>query len=177
VLKLDKKFLLMIAFPAIIIIGMIAYFTTTVSTGQEILLKTEPVDPTDLFRGAYAALTYEVSTIDTSKIQNDGKFSEDNAIYAALSKKEDFWTVDSIHHQKPALNENQVCMKGTVRRAYDNEIFVEWGIESFFADPETAKRVEREGWRGNATAIVSAGTNCHAILRGVIVGNETIRTQ
>src|SRR3989344_7626444 len=117
----DKKFIIMMSIPAIVILGFIFFKMFTITTGQDILLEIpRPIDPTDLFRGNYIALQYSISRLDLNKIYYDDEFSGDETVYTVLSKKEKFWTVDSVLHSKPNLNENQVCLKGKVRSSYSN---------------------------------------------------------
>jgi uncharacterized membrane-anchored protein len=53
-------------FWVLIIGGFIGFKEFTLRTGEEVLLKTLPVDPRDLFRGDYVILRYDVSRVDTT---------------------------------------------------------------------------------------------------------------
>ena len=66
---MNKKnlFVIIAIFWLVIIGGFVAYKEFTLKTGDEILLKTLPVDPRDLFRGDYVILRYEIGTINASK--------------------------------------------------------------------------------------------------------------
>ena len=55
--------------------------------GQEILLKTAPVDPNDLFRGDYVNLRYDISTIDLTNIVYDQPFIHGEDVFAILCKR------------------------------------------------------------------------------------------
>lgn len=175
---MEKKFIMMMCIPAAIILGFILFKMSTLITGQDILLEIpRPIDPTDLFRGNYVTLWYTISNIDLSEITYDYEFSRDETVYAILSKKEKFWTVDSVSHSKPKLNENQVCLKGKVGSSRDNQIRVKWGIESFFSPPEQAKEIEKEKWSGNVSSIVTVDSYCDSVLRALVVKDEIIKTK
>jgi uncharacterized membrane-anchored protein len=45
---------------------MIGYRHYWIETGEKIMLRVEPVDPRDLFRGDYVSLSYEISSLDRS---------------------------------------------------------------------------------------------------------------
>ncbi len=69
----------------VIIIGFIGFKEFTLKTGVEVLLKTAPVDPRDLFRGDYVILRYDVSTIDTAALPSRAAdFKVGEKIYALL---------------------------------------------------------------------------------------------
>ena len=55
----------------VIIGGFIFSKQMTLLTGKEVLLKTVPVDPRDLFRGDYVVLRYDISTIDLETVSTD----------------------------------------------------------------------------------------------------------
>ena len=117
-----RQFILLMSIPAIVILSIIAVKWFTIFFGQEILLKIEPVDPRDLFRGDYVALRYEISRINLNETPHDTDFFIGDKIYASLSKKEKFWTIDSVSHSKLVLDEDQVCMKGKVERSFKSHI-------------------------------------------------------
>jgi uncharacterized membrane-anchored protein len=90
------------------------YPRAALNLGEEILLKTAPVDPRDIFRGDYVNLRYDISTIDIVNISSDGNFNYGDDIYAVLWKGEKFWYVRNVMHYRPPLQRDEVCMKGKV---------------------------------------------------------------
>lgn len=175
---MDKKFIVMMSIPAVVILGFIFFKLFTITTGQDILLEVpRPIDPTDLFRGNYVTLWYDISRLDLNKISFDYEFSKDETIYAVLSEKEKFWTSDSVSHSKPALKGNQVCLRGKVTSSHNNQIRAEWGVESFFSPPEQAKEIEKEKWRGNVSSIVTVDSFCNSVLKALVIDDKTVRTK
>ncbi|HIE31672.1 MAG TPA: hypothetical protein EYP67_04720 [Methanosarcinales archaeon] len=84
-INMDKKrFLLLISVPAVVILIFLCINLYTLHFGQEIVLKTDPIDPRDLFRGDYVTLSYEISRIDLNNIPHDANFSSGETIYASL---------------------------------------------------------------------------------------------
>lgn len=65
-------------------------------SGTEVLLKTAPIDPTDLLRGDYVTLNYDISSVPVSTLVGappDGDLS-DQILSVRLAKAEDgFWSV------------------------------------------------------------------------------------
>lgn len=169
-----KEFILLISIPAVVILIFVGVKLFTLGFGQEILLKTEPVDPRDLFRGDYVTLRYEISRMDLNGLPHDTNFSSGETIYAALSKKKEFWTIDSASHIKPDLNKNQVCMKGVVINSFDNRVAVEWGIESYFVPEGGGKLIERQINAGNISVVVSVDSNCSPVLKKLLINGESV---
>ena len=176
--KDTKRFLVLMAIPAIVILGFVAYIGLTVTTGDDILLEVpRPIDPKDLFRGNYVALDYSIGRIDMDQIPSDAPFDSRQTIYASLSKKDEYWTIDSVSHKKPALSENQVCLRGEVERVYRDTVSIEWGIESFFAPEDMALHIEEQRSEVAVSAVVRIDSRCNAILRLLNAGNETFSTR
>ena len=170
-----KKFLLMMAFPVIVILGLLAFKLFTVVTGEDIVLETRPVDPIDLFRGRYVALRYQISELNLDGYPAGGSFQYGDTIYATLSKKDEYWDIDNIFNKKPSLADNQVCLRGNVRYSYGSTSPIDWGIESFFLPEDKAKEVESQRWAGNLTsAVVTVDQFCNPVLKSLIVGGETV---
>lgn len=169
-----RQFILLMSIPAIVILSIIAVKWFTIFFGQEILLKIEPVDPRDLFRGDYVALRYEISRINLNEIPNDSDFFIGDTIYASLSKKEKFWTIDSVSHSKLVLDENQVCMKGKVERTFNDQVIISWGIESYFVPEGKGRQIEQDMVARNVSAIVSVDFTCSSVLKQLLVNDEPI---
>ena len=173
---MDKKhFTLLVSVPAIVILIFLCINLYTLHFGQEIVLKTAPIDPRDLFRGDYVTLNYEISRIDLNDIPYDANFSSGETIYACLSKKEKFRTIDSVSHTKPSLNEEQVCMRGRVTNSFNNRTSVEWGIESYFVPEGKGQLIERQRNAENVSVIVSLGSTCSPVLKELLINDEPVK--
>jgi uncharacterized membrane-anchored protein len=168
-----RQFALVISVPAVVILAFACVNLYTVYTGQEILLKVAPVDPRDLFRGDYINLAYEISRIDLAEVSHDTVFSPGETVYAILSKKEKFWTVDSVYHEKPLWGGDQVCMKGRVTGTYESRIFVEWGIESYFI-PEGKGSIIQDMGNAEVSVIVSVNSAGFSVLKELLINDEPV---
>ncbi|WP_319506474.1 GDYXXLXY domain-containing protein [uncultured Methanolobus sp.] len=168
----QKQFLLLMAYSLIVISLIFLPKYATLDQGKEIVLKTEPVDPRDVFRGDYVILSYEISNLNVNETPYDYDFMDGEHIYAVLSEKEIYWTIDSLSHAKPAIEDKDVCMKGTVTRNTGDTIMIEWGIESYFVP-------EGEGWQiqeqmENVSVIVSVDKGCSAVVKQLLLNGEPI---
>lgn len=146
-----------IVFWLLIFSGFIVYKEYTLRTGTEVLLKTLPVDPRDLFRGDYVTLNYEISTLDMEKIPSeDSYFYSDEPVYLALELKNGYGVPKKIYTTPP---EDGLYIKGKVKDViYDwetdesgitteeetiKELRVDYGIESYFVPEGRGMEIEK----------------------------------
>lgn len=168
-----RTFLQAMVLPLIIILVLIGYNYYTLYLGEEILLKTAPVDPWNFFRGDYVQLRYDISTIDLARTPHDGNFTYGENAYAVLSKKEKFWDVTYVGHDKPALKTKEVCMKGKITNSYANSLWVTWGIESYFVPEGKGRNIELE--IRNVSVKASVDPTCRAIIKELYINDEPVK--
>ncbi|SVE43716.1 uncharacterized protein METZ01_LOCUS496570, partial [marine metagenome] len=130
---MDKKkiFIIIGIFWIMIIGGFVAFKEFTLQTGDEILLKTRPVDPRDLFRGDYVVLRYDISTLTTDDLTYKGTdFKAGEKIYVLLNVDDNkIGSLLNIDKNKP---KEGTFIKGIVKNTDDNTLNIEYGIESYF---------------------------------------------
>ncbi len=127
------------------ILILVAFFVPkefTRQSGREILLKTAPIDPRDLFRGDYVDLNYEISTIDSHIAQSE--FKSGDTIYVQLSDEGGYG--QPIAASKTPTGD--FFIKGTVM-SVSGSISVEYGIESYFVPEGTGLALERKRLEAN----------------------------
>ncbi len=76
VFSIPVLILLILAFPPV----------WTTMTGDVIKIKTAPVDPTDLFRGSYVALKYEIESVKPSQSMTRLKPSSIQGIWVIIKR-------------------------------------------------------------------------------------------
>ena len=117
---------LIIVLVAIIgIAGMvILYLSLPLLTGKTVVLKTQPVDPFDMFRGQYLTINYEISRVSLPENTTEGR-----AVYVSLKEGDDkIWHADKVSLNKP---ESDVFIRGTTKQSWRG-LAVEYGIEQYF---------------------------------------------
>ena len=110
------------------IIGMaglvILYLSFPLLTGTTIILKTQPVDPFDMFRGQYMTINYEISSVNLPQNTTEG-----DKIYVSLKEGDDkIWHAESVSLTKP---DSGVFIRGTAKKSWRG-FGVEYGIEQYF---------------------------------------------
>jgi uncharacterized membrane-anchored protein len=141
---MSKKALILVSIFWLVIIGsLIGLKEYTLRTGTEVLLRTVPVDPRDLFRGDYVILRYEISTINIGNTHvNWGSFKGSN-IYVTLVVEDGYGSATGVSFEKP----DGLFIYGKITEASEAEITLNYGIESYFVPEGAGKLIESQ--RGN----------------------------
>ncbi len=137
-------------------------------TGQEIMLKTVPVDPRSMFRGNYARLKYEISNIPGASINSGKNPRNGERVFVTLKKGSDgLYSYQGVSLEKP---EEGLFIRGRVdRRPSKHKLKkyqVKYGIEAFFAPKEKALSLENK-LRENGVAVIMLSGNGKATLKDV----------
>jgi uncharacterized membrane-anchored protein len=111
-------------------LALIAWNEYRLSSGERIVLRAQPVDPNDPFRGEYVDLTYPISRLDT------GGAERGSTVYVPLQRRGRAWTGDRVVREKPD--------EGTFIRGRVSNFGIRYGIETFFVEegeaPSTSER-------------------------------------
>ncbi|MFC1648119.1 GDYXXLXY domain-containing protein [Nanoarchaeota archaeon] len=165
----NKVFLLIALFWIIIIFGFIGVKEYTLKTGEEVILKTRPVDPRDFFRGDYVILNYEISTLDLASLEAD-TFNVDDKIYVTLNQQDGFGIPSGAYRTSP---EEGLFIKGTVKEVKDDRVDIEYGIESYFVPEGEGKVIERQR-SGNVDVKVVIDKYGTAMIKAVLIDGEEV---
>ncbi len=137
-----------------ILVWMIADRARLLRTGREIVLKTEPMDPRDLFRGHYARLNYEISRIPRAKVEDlkpGMTVDSGESIHVILAPgKDGFWHLVRASLAPPQnVAPGRVMLRGrlkwTVVGTGTGSIPVTYGVERYYAARKRALEIERLG--------------------------------
>lgn len=173
--KISGKVVLVIAiFWLIIIIGFIGFKEYTIQTGDEYLVKTQPVDPRDLFRGDYVILSYDVSRIDLNDVKTDSsnyEIGED--VFVIIEKDvQGYLTAEEISRYPPS-NENLKFIKAKVTRNSSNSLRLEYGIESYFVPEGEGREIER--YRGDGMDVkIAVDKKGNAIIKELLIDGKVV---
>ena len=138
-------------------------------TGQEIRLKTTPIDPRSMFRGNYARLRYEIGEVSGEAINKVRVPRNGEVVYVRLNAGEGgLYEFAGASLEKPA---DGVFIRGRIqdssRRSKRPTYRVKYGIEALFAPKEKALDLEKR-LRQSAVARVMVADNGKATLVEVV---------
>jgi len=140
-----RLFLAVAALQVLVIAGLTTSRELALRSGTEVILETAPVDPTDLFRGDYVVLSYEISRIGVCEVPPGGTAyvplrEGPNGVWRAGP----FGPGVALASFEDAAAETGVAIRGTVRsgRPFDR-CRLDYGIESYFVPEGTGRAIER----------------------------------
>lgn len=137
-------------------------------TGQEIRLRTVPVDPRSLFRGNYTRLNYDISRITLSDTGATTVPRYGEVVYVKLKQGEKgLYEFDGASLSPP---QQGLFIRGRIqaRRWLRGGTYpVRYGIEAYFAPKKKALELEKQ-LRDGGVAVIMLADNGKAALKAVI---------
>lgn len=169
-----KKYLAASILPIIILVSMTILPLTAYIKGEDILIKTKPYDPRDVFRGDYVALDYNINEINIDRVPkeflkaneyNIEKNLRNKKLYVVLKKSGKYYEVDYATFKKPkdklflnAKFDYIVWNWEDAQKEHEkgNEkitaIRVNYNLDKYFVPENTGKSLEELSRKGALTA-------------------------
>jgi uncharacterized membrane-anchored protein len=166
----ERKILLVTAAAQIVILlAMIAFRAAPVITGQTVLVRVQPVDPRDLFRGDYVILSYDFSRAPLEGIE--GLSEKDRQSWSRLQGRPVYVQLvrdtNGVHHRAEKVTvvkpESGLFIKGQIER-YGQ---LEFGIEAYYVQEGTGLEYERAIRERKLTAELAVTSSGTAALRAL----------
>lgn len=171
--------------------AMIAGYAWDLTRGQEIVVRTQPVDPRSLFRGNYVRLDYPFSRFDASRLLT-GCIDHGEPVFVTLEDEQgtDDWEPVGLARSMPegSFTDRRVVLWGRVRGRYCADgvnqdgvpyrISVDYGISAYFAAPETALALEERVRFADPDEeqalrlILSVPPSGRALIKGLVLDGE-----
>lgn len=123
------------------------------TTGTDVALPLQPVDPLSLFRGNYVDLRYDVD----AQPSFPAEFGE--TVYVTFETASRPAAVVGVSDSVPSLGPGQVCVRGRYESS-DRIGFPE--LEQFFVTADEGRTLERD--LADMVGIVRATDSCRALL-------------
>ena len=132
--------------------------------GDEIVLRVQPVDPIDPFRGAYVTLGYPDLRHNDAESADGGMGSmedgeEKGEVFVSLARKGEVWVATDWSRERPT--------EGRYLRCNDRDWQIRCGIESYFLPQDEARRVQDEVTDGKLVAVVKVDGHGNAAIVGL----------
>ncbi|MEW9668595.1 GDYXXLXY domain-containing protein [Ammoniphilus sp. 3BR4] len=159
-----KKFIIFVFLQVFVLTFMAGSHYAVQWYGEDVRLKTAPVDPRDLFYGDYVILNYEISEIDISKFKGNQQPEAGDTLYILVKKEGDYYEIVSAHPDRPTPATDEQVLQGKVDyviRDWDPQqgetdqiltVRVIYGFERYYVPEGTGKELEDK--RGQFDVIV-----------------------
>ncbi len=150
---MNKKMLkaagiIFIAVQVFVLMGLTASYYLADDVGEEIRLKTEPIDPRDLFYGDYVYLNYEISSLpetlwkSAEPIPREGR---NEKVYVLLEPCGSLHCAEGVYTEKVEGKEG-VWVSGLLNYydEYSKTMRMQYGFEKYFVPENTGTEWERQ---------------------------------
>lgn len=154
--------------------GYVGFKEYTINQGKEFILPVIPVDPSDLLRGDYVILNYNISRIN----QDSSYFYSENlklgdTVYVQVNNEVSIEQLNVFTDLSQVYNSpNSVVLKGRIQDIDDSSISVSYNIEKFFIQRGTGGEIEDGIRNGNAFVKISVDRFGNAVIKSLIIGEK-----
>jgi uncharacterized membrane-anchored protein len=163
--KLNKKVLVSILVVFFLFFGgFILMQEYKLNSGEEIYLKTVPVDPRDYLRGDYVILSYEIQSDDkVLNIINKYNLTNGDTLYFIIDKDEhNMGTLSDVSLDKPV---DKLYIQGKVDTNSNTWTGTNIGIHKYFVPEGKGYQIER--LRGDLDVLLSINSFGDAIIKDI----------
>ncbi|MGB3810109.1 MAG: GDYXXLXY domain-containing protein [Parvibaculum sp.] len=187
--------LALIIVQTLILVWMVGDRVSILRSSDVVTLKSEPVDPRDLFRGDYVTLAYGVSRLSLDGMPGDTDFDMGDTIYVELVPARDTWRAGAVYRTYPKAGEGHKVIRGRiveltrgtprVRPLRNNQmeeipcadcisIRVAYGIESYFVPEGEGRTLEEERNASALSVDVALASDGEAAIKGLRIDGEPV---
>lgn len=163
---ITKGLVVAVVLQVCVLVGMVVKAAMPLWTGQEIHVKTIPVDPRSIFRGNYALLNYEISQLPKRALSEHPTLRKGEVVYISLHQDDQ----GLYQYTDASLNQPDtgVFLRGRIANSVP-PYRVKYGIEAYFAPKEKAIKLERD-LRDGGIAVLMVSDSGQVALQNVIAG-------
>lgn len=173
----------------IILVWLINGRVSILNSKDVVTLKSEPVDPRDLFRGDYVVLSYGISRLTLDGLKGDKDFRQGDTIYVEISPRRDTWLAEGAWHSAPMPAQGNSVIRGRVTNVAKNVgrvrptpssrdveetpcadcemLNVSYGIESYFVPEGQGRKLEEERNARALSVDVAIARDGEAAIKGI----------
>ena len=148
------------------------------NTGKEFKFRTEPVDPSDPFRGKYITLFFEDDMI---RVEDENEWIDNETVYVILTTdSEGYAKIFSVSKDVPKDTQDYLKTKVNYTTSNgENELFVEFPFDRYYMEESKAYKAERVHAKAQSDtnqityALVSV-KNGESVLKDVLIDGKSI---
>jgi uncharacterized membrane-anchored protein len=184
---LRARTLLLLSVSTIFLLGMAGCEHMKRITGEEIILRTRPVDPREILRGNYVALDYEVEKVhlpDLPAPVDPSGWKQGDILYLMLRPDGVSWKPVGLSRQHVKGEPGDVALLAKYLRREDYagvtepgknmpvDILLDIGVDHYYAAEKAAKQIEADAREAPLDVILSVGGDGHAAIKGLVINGE-----
>lgn len=177
-----------VLFQTAVLAQMVWAQITLLRSPTEVVLKTTPIDPRDIFRGDYVILNYEISAFDGNKVPIADSLESGDDAYVLLNTTGRTANALKILNAAPdGLGQDQALIRGRVNYVLrDNvattgedcrdctSIVISYPIDSYFVPEGTGTELEQYRDERALGVIVALNEEGDAAIKGLMIEGRKI---
>jgi len=128
----------------VVLVGMIGLHSLPLLRGKTVLLRVQPVDPRDLFRGDYVTLTYGFSRLPANAIPGlpDGHANESARLRGRTAYMQLIPETDGMHYRGGAYSLTPPSEGLFLRGIVSGWNTIDFGIDRYFVQAGSGQKYE-----------------------------------
>jgi len=180
----------------IILAWLVSGRVSVLRSKDVVTLKSEPVDPRDLFRGDYVVLSYGISRLTLDGLPGDKDFKPGDTAYVEIAPMRDTWLAEGIWHKAPTPADGNKVIRGRVTGMQKNigrvrptpsgkdveetpcpecaMVTVAYGIESYFVPEGQGRKLEEERNARALSVDVAIARDGEAAIKGIRLDGDLL---
>jgi uncharacterized membrane-anchored protein len=145
---MNKRLVFLILLQMFLLLSIVGKYHYIAATGTVVTLKTEPVDPRDLFYGDYVILHYDISEIERDAVDTDLKEERQGPfpVYVLVEKKQNPWyEAVGVYERKPEPKPNQAVLRAKLYSFFPKQdsFYLKYGIERYYVPENAGRAIEQ----------------------------------
>ncbi len=200
-MKTSIKLIIIVALQSLAILAMVGMKLQTLRTGDQIILRTEPVDPRSLFRGDFVRLRYEITDLAVDEVSFElDDFRPGQTVHVRLREEGGIWGAVSVHGKRPEPSPDIKLIRGRIAAARTADSFpgrwendrwinaygpgapmhtfiVYYGIEAYFIPEGTGRALERPPEGQTLTVRVAVDSAGKAAISGILLDGKLVHEE
>ncbi len=174
--RFGSAVIVLVVIQTLILGWMVVDRVTILNSPDVVTLKSEPVDPRDLFRGDYVTLTYAITTLPLTAINGDMNWKTDQTIFVELAATKDDWqAIAAFHNDKvPAAGNKVIRGKIDYLDETRNIARVKYGIERYYVPEGEGRTLEDQRNKRALTVDVALANDGEAAIKGIRIDGKPV---
>lgn len=182
-------------FLALFVAGRVAILRS----GETVMLKSEPIDPRDLFRGDYVTLGYAISRLSLDGLAGEHDFEPGDTVYVEIAPAGETWLAAGVYRNRPDPAAGNRIIRGRIVHVLtgvprtqpaprSNEMeeipcpgcrmaVVAYGIESYFVPEGEGRALEEARNLRALTVEVALARDGEAAIKRLILDGKPLYTE
>jgi uncharacterized membrane-anchored protein len=168
------RVLIVVALQTVALAYMILDRQQMLNASRVVTLKVVPVDPSDMFRGDYVVLSYDISRLDLGQLDGDDELTYGDVVYVTLVRGDGVaWKPVALRRFRPFEVQGGIALRAKVESLDKPDAAkppiarLSYGIESYFVPQGTGLAIEDEARKGELNVDVAVDNQGRSAIRAM----------